>query len=241
MGTARLRLVTPKAVNGTVRPPRRRKNAELRTREYLTEAEVDRLIAAAKQNRHGRRDATMILLAFRHGLRAAEVVDLRWDQVELKAGRLHVRRVKSGTPSVHPLSGEEIRGLRKLQREAPASPFVFVSERAAPFTTAGFGKMIARSGVAAKFNFGVHPHMLRHACGFALAKGARHAGAAALPRAQEYPTHGSLQRTVADKVQGLLENLARLTIPSLTNIDWTDCGARVQTSIRCSAIRFNRS
>lgn len=152
---------------------------------------MDRLIVVAKQNRHGHRDATMILIAFRHGLRAAEVVDLRWDQVELKAGRLHVRRVKSGMPSVHPLSGEEMRALRKLQREAPTSPFVFVSERAAPFTTAGFGKMIGRAGAAANFKFRIHPHMLRHACGFALANKGHDTRAL-----QHYLGHKNIQHTV---------------------------------------------
>jgi type 1 fimbriae regulatory protein FimB/type 1 fimbriae regulatory protein FimE len=88
------RLVRPRTVNGTV-PPRRRKNAELRTREYLTESEIDRLIKAVRANRYGLRDATMILMAFRHVLRAAELVDLRWEQVELGHNAvLHVRRVK---------------------------------------------------------------------------------------------------------------------------------------------------
>src|SRR5262245_5995213 len=95
-----------------------------------------RLMKATRRNRHGERDATMILLAFRHGLRACELVDLRWDQIEFgRNAALHVRRAKNGSPSVHPLSGEEIRALRKLPREAP---HVFVSERGAPFTTAGF-------------------------------------------------------------------------------------------------------
>ena len=90
MAKSHLKLVSPRCVIGTV-PPRRRPNAELRTREYLTEAEVERLIKAAKANRHGHRDATMILLAFRHGLRAAELVDLRWDQVGLgRNACLHV-------------------------------------------------------------------------------------------------------------------------------------------------------
>ena len=70
MANSWLSLVVPNTVNGTV-PPRRQKNSKLRTREYLTEAEVDRLIKAAKTNRYGKRDATMILMAFRHGLRAA--------------------------------------------------------------------------------------------------------------------------------------------------------------------------
>ena len=78
MAKPRLKLVSPATVNRTV-PPRRRPNAALRTREHLTEAEVERLIAAAKTNRHGHRDATMVLVAYRHGLRAAELVDLRWD------------------------------------------------------------------------------------------------------------------------------------------------------------------
>src|SRR5215471_7151544 len=162
MTKSNLRLVLPHAVIGTV-PPRRVPNAELRTREYLTEPEVERLMKAAKANRHGQRDATMILLAFRHGLRAAEVVDLRWDQIDLgRNACLHVRRVKNGLPSVHPLQADEMRALRELKRSAD-SPFVFVSERGAPFTRAGFAKMIARLGVEAKFKFGVHPHMLRHA------------------------------------------------------------------------------
>jgi type 1 fimbriae regulatory protein FimB/type 1 fimbriae regulatory protein FimE len=131
MTKSNLRLVSPRTVIGTV-PPRRVPNAELRTREYLTEAEVERLIKAAKANRHGQRDATIILLAFRHGLRAAELVDLRWDQVDLgRNACLHVRRVKNGLPSVHPLQGDEMRALRALKRE---SSFVFTSERGAPFT-----------------------------------------------------------------------------------------------------------
>jgi integrase len=190
MTKGHLRLVSPRAVNGTV-PPRRRKNADLRTREYLTEAEVERLMKAAKANRYGDRDAAMILLAFRHGLRAAEVVDLRWDQVELgRNSCLHVRRVKNGTGSVHPLQGDEMRALRKL-KEGPASSFVFVSERGAPFTTAGFAKMIARAGVEAKFKFRVHPHMLRHACGYALANAGHDTRAL-----QAYLGHKNIQHTV---------------------------------------------
>ena len=168
MAKPSLKLVPPTSINGTV-PPRRRPNAELRPREYLTEAEVGRLMKAAGKNRNGHRDATMVLLAFRHGLRAAELVTLRWDNVDLAHGKLHVNRVKNGSPSVHPLAGTEIRALRRLKRESPESPFAFVSERGSPFTTAGFRKMVARLGVAARFQFAVHPHMLRHACGYKLA------------------------------------------------------------------------
>ncbi|MHC2278000.1 integrase [Bradyrhizobium diazoefficiens] len=117
-----------------------------------------------------RADATMILVAYRHGFRASELTDLRWDQIEFSTATLHVRRVKQGTPSTHPILGDELRALRKLQREQkPKSPFVFTSERGTPFTTAGFARMVERAGVTVELNFKAHPHMLRHACGYALA------------------------------------------------------------------------
>src|SRR5438132_9226080 len=144
MGNTHLKLVTPTIEKRTVMP-KRAKNADLRTREYLTEQEIEALLAAARQNRYGHRDATMILVAFRHGLRASEAVDLRWDQVDFNRAALHVRRSKGGSPSLHPLSGSEKRGLRRLQRESDASPFVFVSERGAPFTTAGLARMMERA------------------------------------------------------------------------------------------------
>jgi integrase len=171
--------------------PRRRRNGDLRTREYLTEHEVERLIAAAKRNRHGHRDATMVLVAYRHGLRVAELVDLRWDQVDFKTAILHVRRVKQGTPSTHPILGDELRALRRLQREQDKSPFVFTSERGAPFGTAGFARMVERAGVDAKLGFKVHPHMLRHACGYALANRGHDTRAL-----QAYLGHKNIQHTV---------------------------------------------
>ena len=131
-----LRLVSPTTEIRTVSMPRRKPNAELRTREYLTTGEIEKLIKAASQNRHGHRDATMILTAYRHGLRVSEICDLRWDQVDFLHARMAVRRVKKGTPSTHPIEGDELRALRRLQREQnPPSPFVFTSERGAPFGT----------------------------------------------------------------------------------------------------------
>jgi type 1 fimbriae regulatory protein FimB/type 1 fimbriae regulatory protein FimE len=166
--------ITSATIIGTVepsgRPPKRRSNAETRTREYLTDAEVRKLMKAAGDNRNGHRDAAMVLLAYRHGLRPVELVTLRWDAIDFGHGQIHVSRAKNGSPSVHPLSGVELRALRRLKRDQdPPSPFVFTSERGSPFTTAGWRKMVARLGVAAKLGFVTHPHMLRHACGFQLA------------------------------------------------------------------------
>ena len=191
MAKSHLNLVTPNTVKRTVTPKRRR-NGDLRTREYLTEAEVERLMKAATGNRHSHRDATMILVAYRHGLRVSELGDLRWDQVDFRTATLHVRRVKQGTSSTHPIVGDELRALRRLQREQePKSPFVFTSERGAPFTTAGFARMIERAGVEANFGFKPHPHMLRHACGYALANRGHDTRAL-----QAYLGHRNIQHTV---------------------------------------------
>lgn len=191
MSKSRLRLMRPTAEKRTVTPTRR-PNADLRAREYLTETEVKSLLSAAKGNRWGHRDGTMILVAYRHGLRASELTDLRWDQVDFAAATLHVRRVKQGSASTHPILGDELRRLRRLQREqAPKLPFLFISERGAPFTAAGFARMVERAGVEADLGFKAHPHMLRHACGFALASKGHDTRAV-----QAYLGHKNIQHTV---------------------------------------------
>jgi type 1 fimbriae regulatory protein FimB/type 1 fimbriae regulatory protein FimE len=193
MAKKKLKLISPTTVNRTVVPntPARRPNKELRSREHLTPKEVERLIDAASGNRWGHRDATMILLAYRHGLRASELTDLRWDQVDFNQAVLHVRRAKNGTPSTHPLTGVEMRALRRLKRETPDSPFMFVSERGAPFSTAGFGRLIERAAVAAGLEIKAHPHMLRHACGYTLANDGHDTRAL-----QAYLGHKNIQHTV---------------------------------------------
>jgi len=186
-----LKVVSPATKNRTV-TPRRRPNADMRTREYLTEAEIAKLMKAAGGNRWGHRDATMILVGYRHGFRAIELVDLRWNQIDFNAGTLAVRRAKKGSPSTHPIRGDELRALRRLQREQePKSAYVFTSERGAPFTTDGFAKMIERAGEAAGLGFKAHPHMLRHACGFALANKGHDTRAL-----QAYLGHKNIQHTV---------------------------------------------
>jgi type 1 fimbriae regulatory protein FimB/type 1 fimbriae regulatory protein FimE len=185
-----LKLVSPNIVNGTV-PPKRPTNTELRTKEYLTEAEVERLIKAAKHGRYAERDATLILIAFRHGLRASEIAGLEWSQVEWgRNPTLHVRRAKKGTPAAHPIPGDEMRALRELQRNT-TSAFVFETERGGPFTAGAINRLIKRIGERAGLDFIVHAHMLRHACGYALPNGGQDTRVL-----QAYLGHKNIQHTV---------------------------------------------
>ncbi len=132
---------------------------------------MNKLIAAASRlGRHGGRDAALILIAYRHGLRVGELVALRWDQVDLRAGLLHVSRLKGGVPSTHPLRGPELRALRRLRRlYSGSAAYVFTTERGGPLTDSGVRKIVARAGAAAALPFPIHPHMLRHATGYKLA------------------------------------------------------------------------
>ena len=171
--------------------PLRRPNSELRSREHLTETEVEKLIQVVKANRHFHRDATMLLVAYRHGLRASEICDLRWDQIDFTSATLHVHRVKNGKPSTHPVRGDELRALRKLHREAPKSPFVFMTERGGPFTTDSFNWLVKRAGQKARFPFQVHAHMLRHATGYRLAGDGHDTRAI-----QDYLGHKNIQHTM---------------------------------------------
>ena len=189
MTNPHLHLVSSDTENRTV-TPRRRPNKDFRPREHLTEREVMALIRAAKGNRRGQRDATILLMCFRHGLRAGELCELQWSDVEFETATLHLRRAKGGQTGTHPLSGEELRALRALKREAKL-PYIFETERGTPFSVAGLEKLVARVGVAAKIPFLVHPHMLRHATGYALAnKGVD------TRTLQGYLGHRSIQSTV---------------------------------------------
>jgi type 1 fimbriae regulatory protein FimB/type 1 fimbriae regulatory protein FimE len=204
MANTTLKLVSPATENRTV-TPLRRSNAELRPREHLTEHEIDKLVEATRGNRWGQRDTTMILIAFRHGLRASELCGLQWSDVEFETGTLHLRRTKGGTTATHPLLGDELRALRSLKRDAK-SPFIFVSERGAPFTVSGFAKLVERAGIEAKLPFKTHPHMLRHATGYALAN--RGVDTRSL---QAYLGHRSIQSTVryTELAPGRFKNIWR--------------------------------
>src|SRR3954454_1650476 len=182
----------PAIVNGTT-PPRRVANVTLRPREYLTAEEVDLLMkVAAKGQECGHRARTMILMAYRHGLRVGELVAVRWDQLDFRQGTFHVRRLKSGCASVHYVRGTELRALRRLQREQrPSSPYAFTTKRKTPITAAAFRKQLSRIAAEAEFPFPVHPHMLRHACGFKLANDGKDTRAL-----QEWLGHQNIQHTV---------------------------------------------
>jgi type 1 fimbriae regulatory protein FimB/type 1 fimbriae regulatory protein FimE len=156
------------AKNGTV--PNRRENDRLRAgRKHLTESEIEKLMATARKfGRYGHRDATAILITYAHGLRVSELANLQWTQIDFQRATIQVGRLKGGTPSTHFLSGRELRALRQLRRENVQSRYLFVGERG-ELSAAWFRKMFARIGDRAKMPFPVHPHMLRHACGYKLA------------------------------------------------------------------------
>jgi len=143
----------------------RKANDAYRTREHLTEAEITKLLAALKANRHGNRDWLIGLMVYRHGLRVSEACDLRWDDLDLPKRTIAVRRLKGSTDSMHYLERDELSGLKRLQKEQPKSAYVFTSERGQPFGRMGIGRMIERAGEAAKLPFPVHVHMLRHSTG----------------------------------------------------------------------------
>jgi integrase len=160
-------LVAASTGNGTS-PPLRLPNAAVRKREHLTEAEIDRLRKHASH-----RDATMILLAFRHGLRVSELVSLEWRHItDLKLqsrASLKVERLKGSISGTHPLEPDEVAALRRLQKEQPDAVYVFQSMRGDKLSAAGFRKMLSRvaedAGLA---DLHIHPHMLRHSAGQAL-------------------------------------------------------------------------
>ena len=161
-------------------------------REYLRPSEVQALIRSSqKVGRHPVRDSTIILLMFRHGLRTAELVALKWSQIDLVGGYLEVHRCKHGHDSIQPLRSPELRALRQIKREQPDTNYVFISERKAPLSTRSIRQIIARAGELAKIPFPVHPHQLRHACGYYLASQGHDTRAI-----QDYLGHKNIHHTV---------------------------------------------
>ena len=182
---------SPNTVNGKVSPPRRK--PDTRPRKHLTPSEVAALLTAARHSgRYRLRDEAAVLLAYRHGLRATELVNLQWSQVDLRGATITVRRAKGGFATEHPLRSVELRLLGRLRRENPNAVYVLVSERGTPWSTSNFRKVLQRLAKAAgsKIAISVNPHALRHACGFYLA------GKGVDTRAlSHYLGHRSLQST----------------------------------------------
>jgi integrase len=163
-------------------------------RDYLTKQEVEEMIVATKKanGRTADRDALLIMLGYRHGLRASELTALRWDQVDLKAGLLHVARLKHGDASTQPLRGPELREIRAWKRaQGETGPYIFTSLRAGPMTRRTVHHVVAQAAKAAGIPFPVYPHMLRHGTGFYLANQGHDTRAIQL-----YLGHRNIQHTV---------------------------------------------
>jgi type 1 fimbriae regulatory protein FimB/type 1 fimbriae regulatory protein FimE len=166
----------------------------VRTREHLTPDEVERMIAAVRKagGRLVDRDALLIMMAYRHGFRAKEIVALRWDQIDRRAGKIHIARAKNGEPSTHPLRGPEHHALSAWQRKRGAStPYIFTALGGQPMTQRTVHFVVAAAGRLAGIKFPVHSHMLRHACGYYLANSGQDTRAIQL-----YLGHKGIQHTV---------------------------------------------
>jgi integrase len=179
-----------KTVNPKLRKP---KNQDVRPREHLRPEEMERLIDAAKcSGRYGARDALLLLMMFRHGLRVSEAINLRWSDIDWELANIYIRRLKKGNPSTHPIYPDEMRQLRVFKKQVKdKSPWIFMSERGAPLTDHTVRKIISRAGEVAGFDFPIHPHMLRHSCGYALA-----AKGTDTRRIQDYLGHKNINHTV---------------------------------------------
>jgi integrase len=152
-------------------PLTRKKNSDYRSREYLTFEEVKRLIQASElRGRHPLRDQALLLLMFRHGLRASEAAALKWDAVMLDNKSIFIQRLKGSDSGNHPLQADEMSALQALRNRYPEGHYLFANERGAHLTAGAISKIVERCGELAELPMSTHPHMLRHSCGFYLAE-----------------------------------------------------------------------
>ena len=189
-GDALSALITGNAPTG-VSPTVRWSHKDRRSREHLRPDEVEKLLKAAKANRQGHRDHTLILMMWRHGLRCGEAAAIEWPDIDLDDGRIYIRRLKGSRSGEHPLNGDEIRALRRLKREqGDHARWVWLSERGTPMSKAAIAKMVERLGARVLPELSIHPHMFRHSCGYALAE-----KAIDTRRIQEWLGHKDIRHT----------------------------------------------
>ncbi len=176
------------------------------SRDHLTASEVQQLIDAVKKKGglYAYRNSILILMLYRHGLRRSEAAHLRWSDVDLGEGTIYIRRSKGSRSGRHPLQGDEMRGLKKLKKDYSPSPFVFTGNRHTPLSPRSISHIVHQAGALAGFDFPLHAHLLRHACGYYLAnKGID------TRTIQDYLGHANIQNTVrytqlsAAKFEGL--------------------------------------
>ena len=173
--------------------PTTKKSVTKRPRDYVFPKEVDRLLKAAakSEGRHAHRNYTMILLAFRHGLRLGELTDMRWKMVDFQRKVLRVSRTLNGINSVHPLSAVELQALRKLKKEYPGTPYLFVTDAGAKLGNRTASRIVAEAGQNAGIKFHVSPSMLRRGCGHALADAGHN-----MVSLQHYLGHRNIRHTL---------------------------------------------
>ena len=163
------------------------------SRDHLTATEVKLLIETVKRKGgwYSFRNSTLILMLYRHGLRRTEASRLRWSDIDLKEGTIYIRRIKGSHSGRHPIQGDEMRALKKLKRDGEPSPFVFTGNRYTPLSERTISHIVHQAGLLAGFDFPVHAHLLRHACGYYLAnKGVD------TRTIQDYLGHANIQNTV---------------------------------------------
>ena len=160
-------------------------------REHLTPAEMDKLLTAAKESKlNGCRNHALLLMMYRHGLRVSEAIALKWASIDFECATVWIKRSKGSLSGVHPLAGTELRVLRNLKKLTKHSPYLFLSSEGMPITDHAIRKLVERLGKKVGMEIPIHPHMLRHSCGYKLTNDGQD-----LRAIQAWLGHKSIQNT----------------------------------------------